>query len=1128
MPRIFDNIEQHLLPALVKTLEVSHCADFCVGYFNLRGWKQLDRYIEPWSGGEGQCCRLMVGMQRTPQEELQEAFRLSPSDGTIDNPKAKQLKRKLADDFRRQLMLGVPTAADEAGLRRLAQQLRDKKLVVQLFLRHPLHAKLYLLFRDDFNNPISGYVGSSNLTFAGLSAQGELNVDVLDHDACQKLAAWFEDRWADQFCVDISAELIEVIEESWARETPPTPYEIYLKMAYHLALDARAGLGEYALPVEFRNRLFKFQAEAVKIAARYFNRQGGVLIGDVVGLGKTLMATALAKIIEDDQGISTLIICPPNLKSMWQGYVDKYGLRGKVMSSGMAIKELPEVPARFRLVILDESHNYRNREGKVYRAIKEFLDQGDARCILLSATPYNKTYLDLSAQLRLFVPEGRPLGIRPEKMLREIDPRDYSHYQVAPGTLAEFEHSPHADDWRELMRLFLVRRTRSFILAHYAEKDAQGRSYLRRDDGQPLYFPKRQPKTLKFAVNEQDAGDAYARLYSEPVIDVISRLCLPRYGLGNYLKANAEALAEPAERKLLENLSRAGKRLLGYCRTGLFKRLESSGSAFVQSLDRHILRNYIYLHALEQGLPLPIGTQDADMLDPGVSDADPDSLQADLAALDSEDEAETPETAAGPMATTSRAYKDRAREAYAVYAKQYKKRFKWVRPVLFNPALKRELKTDAEMLTGVLESTGGWDAAQDKKLERLCRLLIREHPKEKVLIFSQFADTVTYLAAELERRGLPRVAGVTGGSHDPTTLAGRFSPRSNEKDLAPGDELRVLVATDVLSEGQNLQDAHIVVNYDLPWAIIRLIQRAGRVDRIGQAAEAIQCYSFLPAEGVERILRLRQRVTQRLRENGEVLGTDEQFFSDDQQRQDLRDLYTEKAGVLDDEAEGEVDLNSEAYAIWSDATRDNAALARKIEAMPEVVFSTKAWEPNPVGPAGVLVYLRTADGNDALTWVDRAGNRVTQSQLEVLRAAACRPDTPTQPRHPDHHDRVQDAVRLLLADEQFISGGLGPKTGARYKAYTRLRAYYEDLKARVPLFADAELGRAVDDLLKYPVREAARDILNRQIKAGLTNDDLARLVIQLRQEDRLSLKPEAENTVAAEPHIICSLGLSEP
>jgi hypothetical protein len=218
MPRIFDNIEAILLPALEQTLELSKRADFCVGYFNLRGWKELNSHIEAWVGGKENCCRLLVGMQRLPQEDLLAAFSLTQGQDQLDNQTALRLKKKLAGDFRNQLTLGVPTNADEVGLRRLAVQLKAGKLVVKLFLRHTLHAKLYLCFRPDPINPIVGYLGSSNLTFSGLSNQGELNVDVLDHDAGVKLAKWFEDRWDDKWCVDISAELIQVIEQSWARE----------------------------------------------------------------------------------------------------------------------------------------------------------------------------------------------------------------------------------------------------------------------------------------------------------------------------------------------------------------------------------------------------------------------------------------------------------------------------------------------------------------------------------------------------------------------------------------------------------------------------------------------------------------------------------------------------------------------------------------------------------------------------------------------------------------------------------------------------------------------------------------------------------------------------------------------
>jgi hypothetical protein len=171
MPRIFDNIEQQLLPALSETLKISERADFCVGYFNLRGWKKIDSYFDSWAGNEGHCCRVLVGMQKTPHTELREFLSLRNDENDIDQQKVIQLKKSLAEEFRDQLMFGVPTNEDEIGLRKLAEQLRSHKVYIKLFLRHPLHAKLYLVHRSDPNNPTIGFLGSSNLTFAGLSSR---------------------------------------------------------------------------------------------------------------------------------------------------------------------------------------------------------------------------------------------------------------------------------------------------------------------------------------------------------------------------------------------------------------------------------------------------------------------------------------------------------------------------------------------------------------------------------------------------------------------------------------------------------------------------------------------------------------------------------------------------------------------------------------------------------------------------------------------------------------------------------------------------------------------------------------------------------------------------------------------
>lgn len=1124
MPRIFDNIQKQLLPALQETLEVSFRSDFCVGYFNLRGWKQLDSHIEQWGGGEGNCCRLLVGMHRPPEEELRQAMHLSKTEEGIDNQTAIRLKKKLAEDFHHQLTIGIPTNEDETGLRRLAEQIRAKKVIVKLFLKYPLHAKLYLLFRDDKINPVIGYLGSSNLTFAGLSQQGELNIDVLDNDSCEKLSDWFDQRWNDKWCVDISADLVKIIESSWAREELIPPYHIYLKMAYHLSQEARAGLAEFKIPRDFGNKLFEFQVAAVKIAAHHLNKRGGVLIGDVVGLGKTLMATALARIFEDDQFLETLIICPKNLIPLWEDYREKYRMHAKVLSLTRVKKELPNL-RRYRLVILDESHNLRNREGERYRAIQEYVQENESKCILLSATPYNKTYLDLSNQLRLFIQDEKNLGVRPERLLRELGEIEFTRrHQCSPHSLAAFEKSEYTDDWRELMRLFMVRRTRSFIQDNYAETDPiNGRKYLTFSDGTRSYFPVRLPKTVKFKINDNDPLDQYARLYASDVVDTINGLNLPRYGLGNYIAPTPHQPPTQSEDKILADLSRAGKRLMGFCRTNLFKRLESSGQAFILSVQRHILRNYIYLHAIEQQKPIPIGTQDVGLLDSRVLDADEGFFDVEDGLTGEEGETAIPESANILDPYREDYYKQRASEIYAEYEQRYKRRFKWLRADLFVSDLAGDLLRDAKALIALLKKCGAWEPAKDAKLSALIQLLSKKHPSEKVLVFSQFADTVLYLEEQLKTNGIQNSAVVIGGFPNVTELAWRFSPESNDKQqrVKPEEELRILLATDVLSEGQNLQDCAVVVNFDLPWAIIRLIQRAGRVDRIGQKAENILCYSFLPADGVERIIRLRSRVRQRLHENAEVVGTDEAFFEDDCKDETILNLYHEKAGILDGDDDTEVDLASYAYQIWKNAITADPALQKTIPELPPVVYSAKPHQATEREPEGALVYIRTAEGNDSLAWVNENGKSVTESQFSILKAAECLPDTPALQRKENHHRLVKEGVQWLIDEEKSIGGQLGSPKGARFRTYERLKRYAEDIKGT--LFDSDELRKAIEDIYRYPLKQSATDALNRQLRSGVSDETLTQLVIALRDEDRLCLVHEEEE--AHEPRLICSMGL---
>jgi superfamily II DNA or RNA helicase len=1124
MARIFDNIDQELLSALRATLQVSSRSDFCVGYLNLRGWQSIDDLLQNWDPSTGQICRVLVGMQRPPHEEIRELYRAAGDGGLIDNAVAARLRIQFAAHLREQITLGIPSGKDEAGLRRFARQLRAGQAVVKLFLPYPLHAKLYLLFRDDVNNPITGFVGSSNLTLQGLARQGELNVDVLDHHATQHLSKWFDDRWNERWALDVSADLAEIIETSWARVQAIPPHHIYLNIAYHLSAEARAGLSQFRLPGRFERELFEFQKSAVKIAARHLHRRGGVMIGDVVGLGKTIMATALARMFEDDLGYETLIICPKNLEPMWERYRTEYGLRGMVLPISLVTRKLPNLKP-YRLLLIDESHNLRNREGRRYKAIVEYIRSCDAKVILVTATPYNKTKTDLSSQLRLFIDEKANIGIRPERYMRKlgISEAEFERTnQCKVNSILAIEKSDEFDDWRELIRLYMVRRTRSFIIQHYTEVDKQGRHYITGRDGEKRFFPVRKPASIKFTVNDADPSDRYARLYSADVVDQINALHVPRYGLGNYVDPQAEKGATAAERKFIENLGRAGKRLMGFCRTNLFKRLESTGFSFLQSIDRHILRNQIYLYAIETGLDLPVGVLDAGLLDLEHVDEDAEGLEGDPEdLLDGLVEAVAEEDGLPDGMA-------RAKAVYGQYATEFKKRFKWIRPGLFKKSLGEHLASDTRTLSELLRTHGQWDPRQDQKLVALQKLITGTHGKDKVLIFTQFADTARYLAREVRKAGVQQIEVATGASADPYALACRFSPDSNNTKFSKADELRVLICTDVLSEGQNLQDGNVVVNFDLPWAIIRLIQRAGRVDRIGQRAEVIHCYSFLPADGVERLIQLRARIRQRLLENAEVVGADEAFFEDEEANA-IRNLYTEQSGVLDD-TDDEVDLASYAWQVWKQATQDDPELAHAVESLPPVVYSAKAFQLDTsrfpllgtdAEQGGVLVYVKSPEGNDHLVWVAVNGKTVTESQFTVLRAAECEPGTPAVPRIDNHHDLVANGLQLAVTQDKAVGGGLGRPSSPRRRAYERLKRY-SDQQVNT-LFRDEELERALDDIYQRPLLETAADLLNRLMRSGVNDEELGAAVKSLREEGRLTYAEE--DAALREPRVVCSMGL---
>lgn len=1103
MPDIFDNLtpQSAIGPALKLALENFDSCDVATGYFDLRGWSSFADIVTAKAATDssgGPVVRILVGMvmpadSASMLSALQDTVQPPPYGSNVnDMAKALAAKDQLVRHLRTQLMRGLPSKSEREALRGLKRHLEGGALEMKIFTSAPLHGKTYV-FHAPGNafQERRAYVGSSNLTNAGLFTNLELNIDVTDNDASKKLANWFNDRWEDHFSLVITAEIIDLIEESWAADTQPTPYEVYLKVCYSLSEDAREGMG-YVLPASMQNLLLDYQETAVRTLARRIVRRGGTMLGDVVGLGKTLTAVATALMLEAAEDYTTLVLCPKNLQRMWEEHLESYGLSGaRVVPYSMADKMLPELK-RFHLVICDESHNLRNSDTKASEAIQDYVRRNGSKVLLLTATPYNLAFTDVANQIGLYIDDDYDLGIQPTAALAK-DPGLVDKIDGKVSTLAAFRRSGEPEDWKRLMSDHLIRRTRSFIkrtaqreIVSLPDGSTEEREYLKFANGDRFHFPTRIPRPL----THDFADDDPARMMEEDeTLDAVRGLTLPRYCLADY--DDPKAAHSDKENKILSDIRSGRGNVSGFVRIGLFKRLSSSGHSFVLSLRRQRARNDLFVYAIENELDVPLGSfSDHQFM---VTDEDLEDSEELYGGLESQ-------------------YRELQRRLPAST--------KWLSSKVFKSALKKDLERDNKIIAELLDRFGAWDASKDSKVNALVNLLRDEHPGEKVLIFTEYADTGAYVAAALKTAGISNVGLATGDSEDPASIARRFSPESNR---LPGDDtsgkpnddpIDVLVATDVLSEGQNLQDSHVVVNYDLPWAIIRIIQRAGRVDRLGQKSDSVFIY-LITHEKVEQAIQLRQRIKQRLGDNAAAFGSDERFFGDDKEVNVLDDLYKGAVPSDDelDQGEGEADAVSESWLVWSRVKEEKPEIAARVLKMQDLVHSTRdAYDHESA--TGVATFASMASGVDAFAAsFETLGSDVPTERLltplEALQIFRAQETTPTVAMRPDHFDRESALVRGKLNNEMVAVGNL---RGIRKWAVERLGG---------TLFG-GDASAALDAMVGRPLTEHASSRLRQARRGRYSDQDLADMLRQLHEDERLVIG----STEKDELKVVCSIGMA--
>ena len=1151
-------------PALLERLKEmfgsSARADIAVGFFFVSGFEavaddlaRLDRV------------RILVG--RTDRQVFEEvAVGLQQADALRVQKQMSEVVRRgersaIAQDSVEKISKGVSTLPQniesQAAVGKLREMVASGRVRVRTYVESPLHAKAYLCWYEGHAERGSAVVGSSNFTLAGFTGNTELNVRVTGDAEMFELGNWFNELWDKS--EDISDQLITVLDRSWAVAKTP-PYHVYLKALYELYQEEIGR--ELTIAPSRAVELANFQLDAVSRGMAMIESFGGCYIGDVVGLGKTFIGAELLRQLRQtytDDG-PPLILCPAGLRPMWSRVNEEFGLGAEVVShsmiaapvgaefdeelgryvdtqqNGRGIVLAEEYPNRGP-VLVDEAHNFRNVNQRS-TGLRDYLEIGNHKVVLLSATPQNMGPRDILRQLRLFLPDTDH-GM-------DIEPLALSDFfSDAEKWMAFLAGQERLDDWRRnggrledmpkvptkpAGRPVKVEQVLTHIFIRRRRKDIRELYDSAEIEGKPVAFPDPLLDNVKYRL---DKVYAKAGKFDDLQKDLRKHQG-HRYRVTDYIKPEAKDKPE------YRDLFRVEDRIARLMAVLLLKRLESSIEAFRSTLGSLIRSNRNFREALTGGF-VPIGTTATRMLAGESFDAD--------TALDVLQQEEDRRIELGA---------DRSK---LVHSTDDFKVDDWL----------GDLDADFEVLDGIRGRVKDIGPEDDDKLNSLRQFLDRPDVKnDKVLIFSEAETTVEYLYGELSKDDeTGEIARLSGSNRDRAeNIVKRFSPTWNlgAKERMRGGPVRVLLATDVVSEGQNLQDCARVLNYDLHWNPVRLIQRFGRVDRIGTEHDRIFLHNMWPDTEVDDELELTKRLTNRIQAFHDVIGLDNKLLSETERlnQEAMYRIYSEKELPEIDDGFDELAVNQRAISLLQRIQEEDDELWQTIESLPDGIRSALTvgtveddvdggryaqaalaveGSQMPFGGASTISEsspspFDQAKRGETLVLLESGGYRGCYavgsdlqpraiSAAQFIEAAACDPDTPWRNLPRQTNERVMAAFGDFKSE---LRRRLGR---SRQRIDTRNRRYVsrELNLARNSVVGDASFNRRISDLraiflndVSDPVDRALTEIRNLK----LTGDTLVRRLEALRERFRLNPSRESDQAGMPTPEvvrIVCSDGL---
>ena len=975
---IIDNRERKLAASVKPLLAESERAKFAVGFFFISGFKFIADELEKLTE-----LRLLVGTVSDSQtiEQLAETHSAAQLlERTRKREFASQRERQktldgVGEAIRQRIERLSQTDEDERVIHLLLKLIEEKRFVIRVYTKSRLHAKAYIFdFRPDRYDRGMAIVGSSNLSFSGLTDNTELNVEVRGTGNHEQLTAWFNSLWDE--AEDFDAALMRELRSSWALNAP-TPFELYVKVLVELVRD-RLEHPLQDMPSDFPP-LADFQWAAVQTALRILKRQNGVILGDVVGFGKTLMGTAMLKWLHSRERWRALIITPKPLRNMWEKYNNNYGLRAKVVGLGelrapgfdWAMLEDFEP----QVALIDESHNFRHSDTDQYAKVIEYLHSRGLPVICLTATPRNRLARDVYNQIHLFHSDDRTdLGLTPANLAKYFNLIDRREREMPP-----------------VLQHFMVRRTRRHIREHWPEARIAGRKII---------FPDRKLTTIEYNINKTYNGlyDELRRLIEPPA---------PAQGKHDGLRYARYSLIEYVEPSLrgkdpYSNLARAGSRLRGLMRSLLFKRLESSVEAFRLTVSHLVESHRIFLKLLSEGIISAGDDAEPFLKDLEEGDADDEQLLESLRKVGGK---------------------------YDVASFDV-------------PRLTADLEADLASLKKMKAAVAPITPKQDAKLQRLIKWLddeplLRQH---KLLIFTQFTDTGIYLRNNLIGK-FRNLEFANSKRDDLDKVVRRFAPIANNVPAGEVKEpIHVLIATDVLSEGLNLQDAPYILNYDLHWNPVRLIQRFGRIDRLNTVHKEIYAFNFLPDPKLEQHLGIRQTLRERIADIHSSIGADTAILEPDEKLNEkaMYAIYEGDGKTLETLEEAEDQYDSLGIQAAEDFIRkleqEHPELFGKIKGLPNALRTARRLEW-PMPEDSVLSKLKTkpaifflgkASEFQKLYFADAESNILIEDQMEAIAAIRCLPEEPIV-KLPSGYNMLVEKLRAHFEKafaEHLAAGGL--------------------------------------------------------------------------------------------------------